>query len=78
MGRLSDLTFADLDPAAVPNIGGAAAENSASSFAILLQSELRIRTNTSAQIRSRLDGSAAGTSIQVYTHGWVDRRGRDA
>ncbi len=34
-----------------------------------------IRTNTSAQIRSRND--AANASIDISTLGWVDRRGRD-
>ena len=36
-----------------------------------------IRTNTSAQIRSRMNGSAAGTTLYIATLGWTDRRGRD-
>lgn len=35
-----------------------------------------IRTNTSAQIRSRKVGSTTEV-IKVVTHGWIDRRGRD-
>ena len=38
--------------------------------------ELRIRTNTSAQIRGRSD-TAAGT-LTVQTIGWIDTRGRNA
>jgi hypothetical protein len=37
---------------------------------------LNIRTNTSAQIRAV--ASAAATTFQVTTYGWIDRRGRDA
>jgi hypothetical protein len=37
---------------------------------------LNIRTNTSAQIRAV--ASAASTTFQVNTYGWIDRRGRDA
>lgn len=35
------------------------------------------RTNTSAQVRSRVDGSDANVTIYLATLGWVDRRGRD-
>ncbi|MBR0741153.1 hypothetical protein JQ581_29900 [Bradyrhizobium liaoningense] len=34
-----------------------------------------IRTNTNGQIRGV--GSANGTTLQINTHGWIDRRGRD-
>jgi hypothetical protein len=36
-----------------------------------------IRTNTSAQIRSRVDASSANTILKIATLGWIDRRGRD-
>lgn len=39
---------------------------------------LVVRTNTSAQIRSRLSGSDASTTLIINTLGWIDRRGRDA
>lgn len=39
---------------------------------------LSIRTNTSAQVRSRLSVSGAGTTINMCTHGWIDSRGRNA
>lgn len=38
---------------------------------------LLIKTNTSAQIRTRLEVSDAGISISGTTSGWIDRRGRD-
>lgn len=37
-----------------------------------------IRTNTSAQIRSRLSASDANVALVINTLGWIDRRGRDA
>jgi hypothetical protein len=36
----------------------------------------RVFTNTSAQIRSRLQASAAGTTLYINTQGWIDTRGR--
>jgi len=35
------------------------------------------RTNTSGQIRTRLDASDAGVLLRGTTLGWIDRRGRD-
>jgi len=34
-------------------------------------------TNTSAQVRSRVQISTAGTTLYITTHGWKDRRGKD-
>lgn len=39
---------------------------------------VRCFTNTSAQVRSRLQISAAGTILLIGTHGWVDARGKNA
>lgn len=36
-----------------------------------------IRTNTSAQVRSRLSVSGASDRIAMVTYGWVDQRGRN-
>jgi len=36
-----------------------------------------VRTNTSAQIRSRQSASSANTTQRIATRGWIDRRGRD-
>jgi hypothetical protein len=35
-------------------------------------------TNTSAQIRTRVEHSTAGTNVTGVTHGWVDQRGGNA
>lgn len=40
-------------------------------------SNTSVMTNTSSQIRSRLQISAAGTVLYIGTIGWDDRRGRD-
>lgn len=40
--------------------------------------QVRVFTNTSSQIRSRIQISAAGTSLFITTFGWIDRRGRDS
>jgi hypothetical protein len=37
-----------------------------------------VRTNTLAQVRSRLRASDANTTLSMATIGWIDRRGRDA
>lgn len=34
-------------------------------------------TNTSSQIRTRLNASAADTIFRICTYGWLDRRGKD-
>lgn len=41
-------------------------------------SRLRVRTNTSAQIRSRLHYSDANITLYIRTLGWYDTRGRNA
>lgn len=38
----------------------------------------RIKTNTSGQIRTRVDGSDANLTLKGLTAGWIDPRGRDA
>ncbi|HTV71186.1 MAG TPA: collagen-like protein [Rhizobiaceae bacterium] len=40
--------------------------------------ELRVRTDTSQQMRYRLSQSTADHFIYVVTHGWTDTRGRNA
>jgi len=37
-----------------------------------------VRTNTSAQIRSRLSASGASDRLGIVTRGWIDDRGRGA
>jgi hypothetical protein len=43
-----------------------------------ISTRLRVRTNTSGQIRSRADASSASLATTITTRGWYDRRGRDA
>lgn len=38
---------------------------------------MNVRTNTSAQIRTRNQASGASSVLYLTTHGWIDRRGRD-
>lgn len=40
------------------------------------QSELRVTTDTSARVRTRLSASTADHYLFIITKGWVDRRGR--
>ena len=40
--------------------------------------QFRVFTNTSSQIRYRLDASTTDTIVRINTVGWVDRRGQDA
>lgn len=37
-----------------------------------------VKTNRSAQIRSRASTSGSGERYNILTHGWIDQRGRDA
>lgn len=36
-----------------------------------------IRTNTSAQVRSRISASDTNITLYILTQGWIDRRGKD-
>jgi hypothetical protein len=38
----------------------------------------QIFTNTSAQIRSRVNQSTSSTNVYLQTHGWIDTRGRES
>lgn len=37
---------------------------------------VQIRTNTSSQIRTRIDGTGTNVDVDVSTRGWIDTRGR--
>jgi hypothetical protein len=72
---LSDLSLTDVS----------ASSNTAASILVYASSAIsdmyaglicQVFTNTSAQIRSRLQISGAGTTLQINTAGWVDTRGR--
>lgn len=69
---ISDLSVADIAPAGKFNIyiyTGLAGTTNGTGV-------VEVWTNTSGQVRSRLEVSAAGTTILMVTHGWMDRRGR--
>ena len=44
----------------------------------IVASRLSVRTNTSAQIRSRFSFSDAGLIVKINTLGWIDSRGRNS
>jgi hypothetical protein len=71
-----DVTDAAASFTAAPlsSISASKSEDSASADVV---GEYKIRTNTSAQIRSRAGNSAAGDILRISTAGWIDRRGRD-
>lgn len=50
------------------NVSGSAGINS---------TRMVMRTDTSGQIRSRVDASDANVTVLIATTGWIDRRGRD-
>lgn len=74
--HLSDLAAADEAPsysaAPLATVGG----NFATGSAMTVQA--RVRTDTSAQIRTRINASGGGQTLYIATLGWWDRRGRDA
>jgi hypothetical protein len=71
---LSDLSIADTSPniAASTMIG-----YSASATINNVHVRAEVWTNTSSQIRSRLQLSSTNTVLRIQTHGWHDPRGRD-
>jgi hypothetical protein len=73
---LSDLSVTDQTPSS----GNTDTATGANAAGTVLQHGFRIsvRTNTSAQIRSRQSFSDANTSLTINTLGWTDTRGRNA
>lgn len=73
---ISDLSTADT---IAGFSSGATVECYAPSVAspMALGGQASVMTNTSSQIRSRLQASTAGTTFNILTLGWRDRRGRD-
>lgn len=58
-----------------PGAGNLNAGSGRSNSAIDIAYDMRIRTNTSGQVRHR--SSANAGSLTIKTKGWIDRRGRD-
>ncbi|MBB5040691.1 hypothetical protein [Shinella fusca] len=72
MAYISDLATDDLTVAltgALSNAGTGNIDNRQGQ-------QVRVRTNTSGQIRSRLAASDANTTLYMATVGWTDKRGR--
>ncbi len=70
---VTDLDFTDASPnASTGAVGSHTGGNSAQDG----RTSDWIRTNTSGQVRYRLDSSDASTAVYINTHGWRDRRGR--
>ena len=70
---ITDLGTTDTTPSTTvftfkSNNGGSTNEGS---------TQLQVRTDTSAQVRSRTSLSDAATVLNMVTSGWIDRRGRD-
>lgn len=73
---LSSLDIADTAPNLITSpLGSLAANSTATAFQ---SSQVRVWTNTSAQIRLRLSGSSTDITPYIQSIGWMDRRGRDA
>lgn len=73
VGYLSDLAISDQAPSAsAAPLGNFKMFPAGDGTA----SQINIRTNTSAQIRSRISTSTANTVLRIATHGWFDNRGR--
>ncbi len=71
---LSSLDSADV----VPGYNEGTQLNSGGASPYAASAAVRVWTNTSAQIRSRLSVSAGSDSFRLTTFGWRDLRGRDA
>ena len=69
----SDLATTDL---AASNTAAPLAQLASNNANDVDASQVHVRTNTSAQIRSRLSASDANTTLYVATTGWFDRRGK--
>jgi hypothetical protein len=71
---ISDLAVADIGP----SVGNATALNyAAAGTGTNYYTAVQCRTNTSAQVRSRIQLSDANITLNINTVGWYDRRGRD-
>lgn len=72
---LSDLSTTDDVPSSTV---APLAQISAAIANSIVSSQIDIRTNTSAQIRSRMSASAVDMTVRITTIGYFDSRGKDA
>jgi hypothetical protein len=71
---ISDLSQTDTAPTGTGVLTQYIFHGSAS--ALYIASTMSVYTNTSAQVRSRIEVSTAATILRIVTHGWTDTRGR--
>jgi microcystin-dependent protein len=71
---VSDLAFTDVAPSSGAAAPGATTGGNASQDGRV--AHIKVRTNTSAQVRYRCDSSDASTTMRIITLGWWDYRGR--
>jgi hypothetical protein len=62
--------------ASLTNCSLRVSSNAAGATAVANSASFEIRTDTSAQIRYRLDASQADIGLFINTRGWIDTRGR--
>jgi len=75
MGLITSLAQTDTAPTnTLYNFGSPAA---ASTSNLCCATIVDVPTNTSAQVRSRLQATGASDILLIVTHGWRDARGRD-
>lgn len=72
LGYVSDLATTD----AAPSATAAPGTNIGSSSANPQTGQLTVRTNTSAQIRTRISSSGGGERLYLVAIGWFDTRGK--
>lgn len=75
---LSDLSVSDEAPAAATGPLGQVSVLPVAATANHANAPWSVYTNTSSQIRSRINFSAAGYALRISTLGWIDSRGKDA
>ena len=73
-GYLSDLSVSDDNPNPRPSQTGQTGTPAGS--VIFWVAEIYVYTNTSAQVRSRINFSTANITIYITTMGWTDTRGK--
>lgn len=73
---LSDLALTDLSPSTTAAPLGTGGNNTVGGGGV--HAQVTIRTNTSAQIRSRLSAAGLNTALRIATLGWTDKRGQQS
>jgi len=76
-GLITDLSANDRTPSATDHNFTATQEDLGGGSSGRDAAALQVFTNTSAQVRSRISQSSAGSTLYINTFGWRDRRGRD-